>query len=96
MSVVIRKKLSDRVKKIALRHGIPYVTVETVLKDYLKGLVEDAKNGERIVIDGIVTVTVARDVQTGELIPRSRISSSLKGVLDQVNSEILAKQEADN
>jgi hypothetical protein len=81
VGVVIKRSLGQRARVIALRHGIPFVTVETVIKDYLESLAIDAENGERIVIDGITSVTVVRDLNTGELFPRGRVSPALRSRL---------------
>lgn len=87
MGVVIKRNLGERVRDIALRHGIPYVTVETVLKEYLESLVRSLENGERIVIDGIMSISVLEDRDTGELIARGRVSPALRSRLLQKSSK---------
>jgi hypothetical protein len=81
VGIVIKRSLGERTRKIALRRGIPFVTVETVIRDYLESLIVDAENRERIVIDGITSVTIVQDLNTGELYPRGRVSPALKSRL---------------
>ena len=81
-----KKLLGERVYEIAKRNGIPRITVETIIREYLSSLEESAKNGEAIVIDNIVTVSVLRNRDTREIVTRSRVSQSLKSKL--VNADL--------
>ena len=85
MSYVVKRSLGVRAKKIALNRGIPYITTETVIKDYLASLVESLLNGERVVLDGLTSISVIRDVDTGELYARGRVSPALKSKLANVS-----------
>lgn len=94
MGVVVKRYLSDRVKEIGLRHGIPYVTVETVLKEYLRGIERSLMNGERAVIDGITSITPMRDLDTGEIYVRGRVSPALKSKLAKVDLKFPSDEDA--
>jgi len=85
MGVLVKRHLSEVVKEIGLRHGIPYVTVETVLKEYLQGIYRSLARGERVVIQGITSITPVKDLDTGEIYVRGRVSPALRARLAQVN-----------
>lgn len=78
MGVLVKRTLGRRVKDIAYKHGIPVITVETIIKGYLNSLRESLENGERVVIDGITSISVYKDEKTGEYYVRGRVSSALK------------------
>lgn len=88
MGVVIKRTLGDRCRMIASRRHIPRHTVETIIKDYLDSLLDDADDQGRIVLDGIVSISFVRNVDTGDFSPRGRVSSAL--------SERLARRKLQN
>lgn len=87
MGVHIKRNLAERSRKIALEKGIPIVTVETIIKAYLEDLVTSAVNGERIVIDGITSISIIKDGETGEYYSRGRVSPALKSKLQRLSTE---------
>lgn len=87
MGYFVTNNLARRVDDISVLRGIPKTTVETVIKDYLKSLIKSAELGERVVIDGLTTITVYEDADTGELFPRCRVSNALKLRLMNLNKK---------
>lgn len=85
MGIIVKRTLSTRVKAIADHRRLPVVTVETIIKDYIKSLIESAERGERVVIDGLTSITIYRDIETGEYTPRGRVSPTLKARLQHLN-----------
>lgn len=85
MGVVIKQSLGRRARKIALKRALPFVTVETIIKDLLADWVESAKKGERIVIDGLTSITIVKDLDSGEYLARGRVSPALKSHLNEVD-----------
>lgn len=92
MGIEAKNLLGQRVNNISKELGIPKVTVETVIRGYLKSLTDSVLNGEDIVIDNIVSVKVLVDIDNKELVGRCRLSNSLKSKLEQV--EIVRDEEA--
>lgn len=86
LGVVVKQKLAQRARRIALKRGIPIVTVETVIKDYLEDLKESAIKDERIVIDGLTSISIIKDIN-GEYVPRGRVSTALKSYLNKRDTE---------
>lgn len=84
MGVVIKRNTGERARKIAYKRGIPIGTVETIIKDYLADLIESLENKERINLDGITSITVVKEVETGEYVPRGRVSPALKSRLQKL------------
>ena len=60
MSIKVNNTLGITVRDIANNRNIPYITVETVIKTYIADLIKSAENGERVVIDGLTSITVIR------------------------------------
>lgn len=85
MGLVVKKSLGLRARNIAIKRGIPKSTVETIIKDYILSLIEDGERGDRIVIDGVTSITMVRDLDTGDIVPRGRVSPALKSRLQSVN-----------
>lgn len=81
MGVIIKQTSGLRISNIAARRGIPVLTVETIIKDYLNSLSESLMRGERVVLDGLTSITVVRDQVTGEYTARGRVSPALKSRL---------------
>lgn len=92
MSVIIKRSLGQRVYKISEKLGIPKVTVERVIKEYLDSLTESALKGENIVIDNLMSIQVIQDVETGEFFPRGRVSPALKSKLSKLEERELETQ----
>lgn len=85
----IKRYLGERVCAIAENLNLPRTTVESVVREYLKSLEISAMNGENVVIDNIVTIKLIENEQ-GIVIPRGRVSPSLKAKLEyasQPNNE---------
>jgi nucleoid DNA-binding protein len=91
MGIKIKRKLGERIVKISDELNIPRITVERVIRSYLDGLVESAKEGETIVIDNIMSIKLVENVETGDIKLRGRVSPSLKNKLyvkaDKISSE---------
>lgn len=77
MGVKIKTTFGRRVCNLASNLGLSRVVVENVIKAYIDSLVEDATNGEDIVIDGCVSIKIMQD-ENGNLTPRGRVSEALK------------------
>jgi len=80
----VKRALGSRVYEIAERLKIPKVTVESVIREYIRSLEVSAISGEDIVIDNIVSVKILRNVASGEIVARGRVSASLKTKLKMV------------
>ena len=76
MGIKVKRTLGERVDKIAKDLNLPKITVESVLRRYLEGLIESSQNGETIVIDNIMSIKVVEDDKGIRL--RGRVSPSLK------------------
>lgn len=91
MGIKIKRKLGERIVKISDELNIPRITVERVIRSYLDGLVESAKEGETIVIDNIMSIKLVENAETGDIKLRGRVSPSLKNKLyvkaDKISSE---------
>ena len=91
MGIKIKRKLGERIVKISDELNIPRITVERVIRSYLDGLVESAKEGETIVIDNIMSIKLVENAETGDIKLRGRVSPSLKNKLyvkaDKTSSE---------
>ncbi len=85
MGIEIKNLLGQRVNKISKDLGIPKVTVETVIKNYLQSLRDSVLNGEDVVIDNIASIKVLYDSDNNKLVTRCRVSNSLKNNLDHVD-----------
>jgi nucleoid DNA-binding protein len=80
MGVVINNFLGVTSKEISVKHGIPIITVETVIKGYLESLIASAEQGERIVIDGVTSISVVKGlVGDNDLVKRS-LSSRVRSI----------------
>lgn len=78
MSVKVKRKLGERVLKLSNKLGLPRTTVEQVIKGYLEDLMVSAQNGEDIVIDGIMSIKLLRNSETGNITARGRVSPAFK------------------
>lgn len=87
MGVIVRRKLHEKARKIATRNNIPYLEVVKVLRDYHKDLEEDLISDGRIVLEGLTTISIFRDRESGEPVPRGRVSNALKQKLMQKYEE---------
>ena len=87
MSVKYKRTLGNRAYNIANDLGIPIVTVERVIKEYLNSLKKSALNGEDIVIDGIMSIKLIKD-GNGNIKSRGRVSPAFKTLLS--NTEDLS------
>lgn len=87
MGVTVKSSLGERARRIAYKRGIPIVTAETVIKDFLESLIESAENHERIVLDGLTSITIVKDLDTGEYTPRGRVSPALKSRLQEAEKK---------
>ena len=91
MGIKIKRKLGERILNISEELNIPRITVERVIRAYLDGLVESAKDGETIVIDNIMSIKLVENEETGDIKLRGRVSPSLKNKLyvkaDKISSE---------
>ena len=75
-SIKVKQNLGSRVSDISDKLNIPKNTVESVIREYLGGLIESAEKGETLVIDNIVSIKVIDE--DGNKTLRSRVSPSLK------------------
>lgn len=82
---LVKRSLSSRVRSIAYKQGIPQVTVETVIRDYLESLVELAKQGKTIEINGVAKIKVEKD-ETGDYVVRGRVAPALKSRLESISA----------
>lgn len=80
MGIKIKRKLGERILNISEELNIPRITVERVIRAYLDGLVESAKDGETIVIDNIMSIKLVEN-EAGDVKLRGRVSPSLKNKL---------------
>lgn len=89
MGIKIKRKLGERIVSISEELNIPRITVERVIRAYLDGLVESAREGETIVIDNIMSIKLVENEETGDVKLRGRVSPSLKNKLytKSVNSD---------
>ncbi len=84
MGLRVKRNLGNRVFLIAEKLNIPRVTVERVIKEYLNSLVESGLNGENIVIDNIMSIKLLKDVSSGDILVRGRVSPAFKEKLSDV------------
>lgn len=80
MGIKIKRTLGTRITNISNELNIPKVTVESVVRAYLEGLIESAEQGETIVIDNIMSIKVINSVNGCTTI-RGRVSPALKSRL---------------
>jgi hypothetical protein len=78
VGVIINNNLGCFAREISRNRGLPLGTVQTCLKDYLSGMTSALANGERVILNGMASISVYRDGQTGELFPRGRVSPALQ------------------
>ena len=83
MGKVMKQSAASRAMTISLRTNTPVSTVERILREYHKSLEESVIDGERIVLDGIMSVSVVEDGVTGEYSTRGRVSPVLKAKINQ-------------
>lgn len=81
MGIKVKRSLGERVTKISEELNIPKITVESVLREYLEGLINSAENGETVVIDNIMSIRVIEN-ETGRIL-RGRVSPSLKSKVNK-------------
>lgn len=86
MGVKVKNLLGERVERISKELGIPKITVEKVIRGYLRSLEESALRGEDVVIDNIVSIKIGLN-EFEDLSGRCRLSTSLKSKLQQVEIE---------
>ena len=58
MGIKVKRKLGERIVQISEELNIPRITVERVVRAYLDSLVESAQEGETIVIDNIIILSL--------------------------------------
>lgn len=80
MGIIVSRHLSDRVESVMKVTGLSRTVVESVLKAEREANVEALKDGKRVVIGGICTIT-PYSTPDGRIVPRSRISGALKNRL---------------
>ena len=76
MGIKVKRNLNERVTDISETLNIPKITVESVIREYLEGLIKSAQNGETVVIDNIISIKVIESKEGRKL--RGRVSPSLK------------------
>ena len=74
--MVVKKTQSARVKEIAIRLGVPEVTVKRIIDEYIESLQKSVMNGEDVEIRGVFSIK-AEDID-GKVIPRGNVSVALK------------------
>lgn len=74
--MVVKKRQSDRIKKIASDLNLSEKLVRSVIDTYIESLKRDASAGEDIEVRGIFLVKV-RNID-GEYVPRGSVSPVLK------------------
>jgi small nuclear ribonucleoprotein (snRNP)-like protein len=80
MGIKVKRTLGTRITNISNELNIPKVTVESVIRAYLEGLIESAEQGENIVIDNIMSIKVINE-PNGSTTVRGRVSPALKSRL---------------
>jgi nucleoid DNA-binding protein len=60
MGILVDNFLGRTALTLSDQYSIPIITVETVIKSYLKSLIVSAENGERIILDGLTSITVVK------------------------------------
>lgn len=80
MGIKVKRTLGTRITNISNELNIPKVTVESVVRAYLEGLIESAEQGESIVIDNIMSIKVING-SNGSTTVRGRVSPALKSRL---------------
>lgn len=80
MGIKVKRTLSKRITDISEELNIPKVTVESVVRAYLEGLIESGEKGENIVIDNIMSIKIIND-SNGSTTIRGRVSPALKSRL---------------
>lgn len=78
MGLHMKRNISNRARRIAKQLRVSYTLVEEILKADNRMLRQDLEAGERVVIDGLTTITPYRDSITGMIYPRGRVSSALR------------------
>ncbi len=76
-----RKSFSVEIAEIAEQLRLPKATVEAVLRARLAQQVESLKRGETITEEGLFTIKVIRNEETGEVVYRGSVSGALKNLL---------------
>lgn len=76
MGVKVKRHLGERVSDIAEELNLPKVTVERVIREYLKSIEDSVMRGETAVIDSITSIKV-KETEEGLSI-RGRVSPVLK------------------
>jgi hypothetical protein len=94
MGIKIKRKLGERIVQISNDLNIPRVTVESVIRAYLDGLVDSAQNGETIVIDNIMSIKLVEDSESGNVRLRGRVSPSLKNKLYTKSMSEVGKEDS--
>lgn len=74
----MKRNSGELVKTIALRRGLPYVTVETIIRDYLKSKEDDLVIRGRANIEGIASLTRVENIDSGDMTVRGRVSDALR------------------
>lgn len=80
MGVVINNFLGVTSKEISLKHGVPIITVETVIKAYLGSLILSAEKGERIVIDGLTSISVVKGLVGENDVVKQSLSTRARNI----------------
>lgn len=82
MGKVRKQTAGNRARTIALRTNTPVSTVERIIREYHDSLAKSIEEEERIVLDGIMSISVVQDLNTGEYSTRGRVSPILKEKLN--------------
>lgn len=78
-----KRNLSRRVRDIVVKRGLAINVVDSILRDYLVELVETAKRGEDVVIDGLATISINYDPLSGEVVVRGKVSNILRSLMTE-------------
>ena len=82
MGIKVKRTLNERVTKISEELSIPKITVESVIREYLDGLIDSAQKGETLIIDNIMSIKVIEN-EDGRIV-RGRVSPSLKSKVNKI------------
>ncbi|MNV40175.1 hypothetical protein D3C71_1317760 [compost metagenome] len=94
MGFVVKRTTGNRLRTIAAKYHLPLNTVEAVIKAYNDGLIDDALEMNRIVIDGVVSMSILENTATGEFTARCRVSSALQARLKNNKEKLKAIKDA--
>lgn len=85
---------SERIKKVAERVGVSEYVAKRIISEYLDSLTLSICRCEPVEIRGIVTISAS--IIDGKIVPRSRVSESLKKRIAIYESKQKARQVDNN